>query len=172
MQAIAQTFFAKRHDKTHKICYNEEDKFSDAQKGIVNMKKTVLKEYARLLATCGLNIKKGDVVIINASLDQPDFVVMAAEACYKRGAARVMVEWDYQPMTKLAVKYRTLKSLGTIEEFEEAKLKYRLEKNPAMLYLLSDDPDGLAGINQEKMAKAAKMKYPVIKPYRDAMDNK
>ena len=136
------------------------------------MKKTVLKEYAKLLAYCGLNIKKGDVVIINASLDQPDFVVMAAEACYKRGAARVMVEWDYQPLTKLAVKYRTLKSLGTIEAFEEAKLKYRLEKNPAMLYLLSDDPDGLKGINQEKMTKAARMKYPVIKPYRDAMDNK
>ena len=120
------------------------------------MKKTVLKEYAKLLAYCGLNIKKGDVVIINASLDQPDFVVMAAEACYKRGAARVMVEWDYQPMTKLAVKYRTLKSLGTIEDFEEAKLKYRLEKNPAMLYIVSDDPDGLKGINQEKMAKAAR----------------
>jgi aminopeptidase len=83
-----------------------------------------------------------------------------------------MVEWDYQPLTKLAVKYRTLKSLGTIEAFEEAKLKYRLEKNPAMLYLLSDDPDGLKGINQEKMTKAARMKYPVIKPYRDAMDNK
>ena len=136
------------------------------------MKKTVLKEYAKLLATCGLNIKKGDVVMVHASLDQPEFVAMACEACYKRGAARVMVEWDYQPLTKLAVKYRTLKSLGTVEAFEEAKLKYRLEKNPAMLYLLSDDPDGLKGINQDKMTKASRMKYPIIKPYRDAMDNK
>ena len=112
------------------------------------MKKTVLKEYAKLLVTCGLNIKKGDVVMITASLDQPEFVAMVTEAAYRKGAARVIVDWGYQPLTKLAVKYRTLKSLGTVEDFEEARMKYRLEKNPAMLYLLSDDPDGLKGMDQ------------------------
>ncbi len=136
------------------------------------MKKTVLKEYARLIVTCGLNIKKGDVVMITASLDQPEFVASCAEAAYRRGASRVIVDWGYQPLTKINVKYRTLKSLGTVEEFEEAKLKYRLEKNPAMLYLLSDDPDGLKGMDQAKNSKAAQMRYPIIKPYRDAMDNK
>ena len=136
------------------------------------MKKTVLKEYAKLLVRCGLNIKKGDVVMITASLDQPEFVAMVTEAAYRRGASRVIVDWGYQPLTKLAVKYRTLKSLGTVEDFEEARLKYRLEKNPAMLYLLSDDPDGLKGMDQAKNSKAAQMRYPIIKPYRDAMDNK
>ena len=37
---------------------------------------------------------------------------------------------------------------------------------------MSEDPDGLKGINQEKMAKAGQKRYPIIKPYRDAMDNK
>lgn len=136
------------------------------------MKKTILKEYARLLVNCGLNIKKGDVVIIQASLDQPEFVATVTEACYRKGASRVLVEWGYQPLSKLAVKYRSIKSLGTVEEFEEAKLKYRLEKLPAMLYLLSDDPDGLKGMNQAKHSKAMQMQYPIIKPYRDQMENK
>ena len=137
-----------------------------------NMKKTVLKEYAKLLVNCGLSIKKGDVVMISASLDQPEFVAMVTEAAYRKGAARVIVDFDYQPLAKISVKYRSLKSLGTVEEFEEARLKYRLEKNPAMLYLLSDDPDGLKGMDQKKSSKAAQMRYPIIKPYRDAMDNK
>ena len=136
------------------------------------MKKTVLKEYAKLIVNCGLNIKKGDVVMITASLDQPEFVAMVTEACYRRGASRVLVDWNYLPLVKLGVKYRTLKSLGTVEDFEEAKMKYRLEKMPAMLYLLSDDPDGLKGMDQAKNSKAAQMRYPIIKPYRDAMDNK
>ena len=136
------------------------------------MKKTILKQYARLLAVCGVAVKKGDPVIIQAGLDQPEFVAMCVDECYKAGASRVMVEWDYQPLAKLHVRHRTVKSLGTVEDFERAKLQYRVDKNPAMLYLLSDDPDGLKGINQEKMAKAQKAKYGIIKPYRDAMDNK
>ncbi len=136
------------------------------------MKKTTLKNYARLLAECGVAVKKGDVVIIQASLDQPEFVAMCVEACYKKGASRVLVEWSYQPLAKLHNRFQSLKTMSTVEEFERAKLQYRLDKNPSMLYLLSDDPDGLKGINQEKQSKAQKARFGVIKPYRDAMDNK
>ena len=136
------------------------------------MKKTVLREYARLLVKSGIAVKKGDYVIINAGLDQPEFVKTVVEECYRAKAARVMVEWSYQPLTKLNVNNMSQKLLGTVEAFEEEKLKFRLEKNPAMLYLTSEDPDGLKGINQEKMAKSMIAKQKVIKPYREKMDNK
>ena len=40
------------------------------------------------------------------------------------------------------------------------------------LWLESDDPDGLNGTDNEKIAKAGMARYPIIKPYRDAMENK
>ncbi|MBQ8415865.1 MAG: aminopeptidase, partial [Clostridia bacterium] len=40
------------------------------------------------------------------------------------------------------------------------------------IWLESDDPDGLNGVNQEKMAKALQARYKIRKPYRDAMENK
>ena len=137
-----------------------------------DMKKTYLKEYARLLVRSGIAVKKGDIVIINAGLDQPEFVKMCVEECYRAKAARVMVEWSYLPLTKLNVNNMSSKLLGKVEAFEEEKLKYRLENNVAMLHLVSDDPDGLKGINQERYAKSMAEKMKVIKPYRDAMDNK
>ena len=70
------------------------------------MKKTTLKNYARLLAECGVAVKKGDIDIINAGLDQPAFVALCVEACYKAGAAKVIVDWDYQPLAKLHVRYQ------------------------------------------------------------------
>ena len=136
------------------------------------MKKTTLKKYAELLARCGVAVKKGDVVILQAGLDQPEFVAMCVEACYKAGAARVIVEWSYQPLARLNVRYQSLRTLGTVDEIERARLQFRLDRNPAMLYLLSDDPDGLRSINQEKQGKAMKLRYDVIKPFRQAMDNK
>ena len=136
------------------------------------MKKTYIKAYAKLIAKCGVNIKKGDEVIINASLDAPDFICMVAEECYRAGAARVMIEWSYQKKTRMDMKYMTAKRLGVVEAWEEAKLKYRLEKDPAMIYILSDDPDGLKGIDQKKYTSAMIERLKVIKPYRDQMENK
>ena len=43
---------------------------------------------------------------------------------------------------------------------------------PVAIYLMSEDPDGLKGVNQEKMAKAQQKKYPIIKGYRDQIENK
>ncbi len=136
------------------------------------MKKTVLKAYAKLIARCGVSIKRGDDVIINAGLDQPDFVCMIVEECYRAGAARVMVDWSYLPKSKLDIRHMSQKRLGRVEDFEEAKLKYRLEKNPAMIHIVSDDPDGFRGVNQKKYSAAMMEKMKVIKPYRDQMDNK
>ena len=87
------------------------------------MKKTVLRNYARLIAVKGGNVQKGQDVIIRASLDQPDFVTMVAEECYRCGARKVTVEWNHQPITKLNYQKRSLKTLSTMEEWEIAKLK-------------------------------------------------
>ena len=59
------------------------------------MRTSQLKKYAKLLARTGLNVKKGQSVFIQAGLDQPEFVAMVVEECYKAGAKAVYVEWSY-----------------------------------------------------------------------------
>ncbi|MBQ5749566.1 MAG: aminopeptidase, partial [Oscillospiraceae bacterium] len=105
-------------------------------------------------------------------LDQPEFVAMLVEECYKLKAKKVVVDWDYQPLARLHVRYRSLKTLSTLDNYELARWEHYLETIPCRIYLLSEDPDGLKGINQEKMAKAQQAKYPIIKPFRDKLENK
>ena len=136
------------------------------------MKKTVLRNYARLIAVKGGNVQKGQEVIIRASLDQPDFVRMVVEECYSCGAKKVTVEWSYQPITKVNQKKCNLKTLSKMEDWEVEKLKHESEILPVTIWLDSDDPDGLKGVNQEKMSKAMQARYKIRKPYRDAMENK
>ena len=136
------------------------------------MKKSILRNYAKLIAKMGGNVQKGQDVMILASLDQPEFVCMVVEECYALGARKVNVEWSYQPVTKVTQKKASLKTLSTLAEWEVAKIKHRADTLPVMIYLESDDPDGLAGVNQEKMAKVMQARFKVIKPYRDQMENK
>ena len=62
------------------------------------MKKTVLRKYAQLIAQTGVNVQPGQEVFIAADLDQPEFVKMLVEECYKRRAKKVVVDWSYQPL--------------------------------------------------------------------------
>ena len=136
------------------------------------MKKSVLRSYARLIARSGVNIQPGQEVFILAELDQPEFVQMLVDECYKCKAKKVVVDWNYQPLEKLHYRYRTLTTLGKLDNYEEARWQHYVDTIPCRIYLLSEDPDGLKGINQTKMAKAQQKRYPIIKPYRDAIENK
>ena len=135
------------------------------------MKKTVLRQYARLIAVSGVNIQKGQEVFIAAELDQPEFVRMLTEECYRAGASRVVVDWSYQPLAKVHTRCRSVKNLSTLENWEEARWQHYADTLPCRIYLTSEDPDGLKGVNQEKLAKAQQAKYKVLRPYRDRMEN-
>ena len=134
------------------------------------MKKTVLKKYAELIVRCGANVQKGQEVIVVAGLDQPEFVQMVVEEAYKAKAKKVTVDWRYQPLSKIHVRYQSQKTLGTVEEWEKARMEHYCEANPARIMLISDDPDGLKGMNITKLNKARQMTFPIMRPYLDQME--
>ena len=136
------------------------------------MKKSVLRNYARLIAVEGGRIQKGQNVIIVAEIDQGDFVTMLVDECYKAGAREVRVEWQHQPLAKLHVRHQSVKTLGTVEKWEEEKLRWQVENLPVRIYLDSEDPDGLKGMNQAKAAKGRQARYQIVKPYRDQMEGR
>ena len=136
------------------------------------MNKTRLKKYAKLIARCGVNVKRGQEVMISAELDQPEFVKMVVDECYKAGASKVSVDFSYQPLTKSHVKYCSEKVLSSLDKWQIEKWEHQAEVLPCKIYLLSEDPDGLAGMDQKKYAKATAARGKLIKPIRDRMENR
>ena len=136
------------------------------------MNKTRLKKYAHLIASVGASVKPGQQVVINADIDQPEFVKMLVEECYKCKASKVSVEFSYQPLEKLHVRYCSEKVLGSLEDWQLAKWEHQAEVLPAKIFLVSEDPDGLKGINQKKYSRARASRAKQIKPIRSKMENK
>ena len=85
------------------------------------MDQKLLRDYARLIAQRGAHVMKGDEVWINAQLDQPDFVEMVVEECYKAGAKHVQVYWAHNPLVKYTYKYETLGNLSKVSPMNIAK---------------------------------------------------
>ena len=136
------------------------------------MKKTILKEYAKLIVRTGLNVQKGQDVLVMADLDQPEFVKLVVEECYKAKARKVTVIWEYQGLQKLHARYQSVKTMGEVPKWQQERQQYFCDTLPCRLYLISEDPDGLKGVNTAKMAKARQLSYPILKPYIDDRDGK
>ena len=136
------------------------------------MKKSVLREYAKLIVRCGLNVQKGQEVNIIADLDQPEFVKLVVEEAYKAKAKEVVVNWSYQPLEKIHARYQSVKTMGTVKEWQKARQEHYCQVLPCRLYLMSEDPDGLKGMNMKKVAKARQLSFPILKAYKDRRENK
>ncbi len=133
---------------------------------------TQLEAYADLIVQKGVNPDKGQEVLVIAGLDQPEFVRMTVRKLYEKGASKVVVSWEDMPLAKLDQLHRSEESLSSLADWELAKWKWRADALPALLWLDSDDPDGMEGIDQGKRARSQAARFPLIKPFREAMENR
>ena len=136
------------------------------------MKKSVLREYAKLIVRNGVNVQKGQDVIINANVDDAYFVKYVVEEAYKAKARSVSVEWSCDEISKLDYKYQTVKTMTTIPDWKLAKLQHRVDTLPCQIHILSGDPDAMKGVDQAKMTEVRRHNGPITMKYREQMDNK
>jgi len=62
--------------------------------------------------------------------------------------------------------------MDTVKQWQKERQQHYCDVLPCRLFLMSEDPDGLKGVNMEKMAKARKLSYPILKPYIDQRENR
>ena len=131
-----------------------------------------LAEYARLIVKKGLNLDKGQSVVLSANLEQLDFVRTVIKECYIAGARRVVVNWMDMELDKMAQDFQTEDDLSILMPWETARWQWMTEDFPARLWLDSDDPDGMDGVDQDKYARTLSARLKLIKPFRDKIENK
>ncbi len=136
------------------------------------MKKTLQHKYAKLLVKTGVNIQKGQTLVVRADTEVYPFVEILADEAYKAGAGNVVIEWSNQALTRLEYRHRSVTALSTIEDWEKSKLEHDAKTLPATMRLYAADPDGLKGINADKMRKVRGKRFPILKPYREQMENR
>ena len=131
-----------------------------------------LRSYAELIVRNGVNPSSGQPVIITAGLDQPEFVRMVAEECYRAGAGEVVVNFTDMALDKLDQLYQDEEKLSHLKVWEKARWQWISENFPARIWLDSDDPDGMNGVDQDKHSRTFSSRVREIKPFRDAIENR
>lgn len=136
------------------------------------MKQSLLRKYAALIVRSGLAVKKGQTVIINASVENEAFTALVVEECYKAKAKNVIVDWNSEAVTRVKMRRGDKDVLGTLLPQDIERQKWMNEELPCTLFLDSDDPDGLGDLDQEKLAYVGRKRRQAIYPYRKLRENK
>ena len=137
--------------------------------GITN---ELLRKYAELIVRTGANVQKGQVVTLTVAVEQHEFAALITEECYKAGAKKVNLDWSYDTASRMHYLYADEETLSKVLPWEEAKMKQMVEDLPCRIFIESEDPDAMAGVDPEKLSRVARSRSTVMKPYRNAIEGK
>lgn len=130
----------------------------------------VLRDYARLIVRSGANVQPRQTVLLTIAVEQAGFAALVTEECYRAGAKKVNVEWQSDGISRLHYEYAAQEVLSTVLPWEEEKAKQMTLDLPCRIFIESEDPDALAGIDPEKISAVGQGRARVLKPYRDAIE--
>ncbi|TCT26310.1 aminopeptidase II [Melghiribacillus thermohalophilus] len=130
-----------------------------------------LKKYARLAIHTGVNIQKGQPLIINCPIEGAEFAHLLVEEAYDAGAEDVRVEWNDEVLTRMKFEREPMHVLENYPEWKVKMLTDHVKKGGAVLSVYAPNPDLLKGVDPKRMATANKAAGEALKDYRAYMMN-
>ncbi|HZW83760.1 MAG TPA: aminopeptidase, partial [Candidatus Deferrimicrobium sp.] len=130
-------------------------------------------KYATLIVKTGLNIQKGQILVINSPIEGASFTRLIAQIAYQAGARDVVINWKDELFSKI----RFINAPEEVfDEFptwqKELYLSY-VRQGAAFLTISASDPELMKDVNPERMVKAQKASTTALKEYREKlMSNK
>ncbi len=130
----------------------------------------MLAKYADVAIEVGLNLRKGQRLMIQAIIEDAPFVRKVAESAYKAGAVYVDILWTDERLTRIRFETAEPESLTEIPNWSIARYEEYLSRGDALLSIASQDPDLLNGINPELIGKSMKAraeKFEAVRKYEN-----
>ncbi|WML38445.1 aminopeptidase [Neobacillus sp. OS1-2] len=129
---------------------------------------TKLEKYAELAVKVGVNVQRGQTLVVQATLDAAKFVRLVVKKAYEVGAHNVVVNWNDDTVT------RTRYDLAPDEAFTEypiwraKEMEDLADSGAAFMSIISSSPDLLKGVNPERIANFNKAAGKALGNYRKA----
>lgn len=135
------------------------------------MKREIIENYAKLIVKTGVNVQKGQEVFITGSIEVIDFIRLVTKECYSAGASRVFVDFTDTELERLNIAYGDEENFKHLNEMEIGKQEHFIKNHPCRIFIESDDPDALKGIDQNKYGRILSNKSKEIWAYRAKWDD-
>ena len=124
-----------------------------------------LQEYARLLVRVGLNVQKGQKVVISCPVECAWFARMCAAEAYEAQCREVVMNWHDDAMTRM--KYLKAEEV-VFEEVPEWRARFfndQAKEGAAYLAISATDPENLKGVDPKRLVKSQQSSGKALKDF-------
>ncbi|TQS72226.1 aminopeptidase [Ornithinibacillus gellani] len=125
-----------------------------------------MEKYAELALRTGVNLQKGQALMINAPIEGADFTKIVVRKAYEHGAKDVHINWVDDELTLLHYENAPDEVIATYPEWKVKLHNMYAEDGAAVLSIRSTNPDLLKDIDPSRVAKANKAAAEAMTTFR------
>ena len=131
-----------------------------------------LREYARLLVEVGVNIQKGQNLVLASPVECAPFARMCAQAAYAAGCREVIMNWRDDVLSREKFLRAADDVFDTVPEWNRHFYNDYAKEGAAYLAISASDPENLKGVDQDRIIRSQRSGSEALKPfYRLQMAN-
>ena len=115
-----------------------------------------LREYAKLVIEVGLNIQKGQTLIISSPVECAHFARLCAGAAYDAGCREVIMNWSDDELARMKYLRAESSVFDDAPEWREKFFTHYAEMGAGYLAIAASDPETLKGVDPDRLVRAQK----------------
>ncbi len=124
-----------------------------------------LQEYARLLVRVGLNVQKGQDLIISCPVECAYFARLCAAEAYAIGCREVVMNWHDDAMSRMKYLQAAEDVFETVPVWRERFFNDYAKAGAAYLAISATDPENLKGVDPQRIVKSQQASGKALKDF-------
>ena len=124
-----------------------------------------LHEYAALLIRIGLNIQKGQRLVISSPVECAYFARLCAEEAYAAGCREVVMNWHDDAMARLKYLYADDEIFDTVPLWRRHFFNDHALEGAAYLAISASDPENFRGVEHSRIVRAQQASGKALKDF-------
>ncbi|TWT13462.1 aminopeptidase [Planomicrobium sp. CPCC 101079] len=128
-----------------------------------------LSQYAELTVSVGLNVQKGQLVVINTTTDTIDFTRLVVKKAYEAGAKTVQVNYSDPIQTRIHYELAPDEAFQEYPKWSVVQRDEVIDTGGSFLWIDAEDPDLLTGIPAKRLTDSQKAAGKALERYRQAV---
>ena len=113
-----------------------------------------LHEYAQLLIQVGLNVQRGQTLVISCPVECAWFARMCAEEAYQRGCREVVMNWHDDAMARMKYLYADQAIFDEVPLWRRHFFNDYALEGAAYLAISASDPENFKGVESSRIVRA------------------
>ena len=124
-----------------------------------------LQEYAKLLVQVGLNVQKGQTLVISSPVECAYFARMCAAEAYAIGCREVVMNWHDDAMTRMKYLQAEDTVFDTVPLWRRHFFNDQALEGAAYLAISASDPENLKGVDGSRIIRAQQASGKALKDF-------